>query len=298
MRHLLLVVAVAALAGTNASAAVGPFDPAAGQPGSFAVSKDSASITNWATGYVNYLPGGGVDAEFRTPAKALGKAAGDAFDVVSLGNGGSITLTFAGSIFNGAGDDFAVFENAFSATFLELARVEVSSNGTDFFRFPAYSFTPKPVGPFSESGVDPTNIAGFAGKYVQGYGTPFDLDALSGTLGLNVNDVRYVRVVDVIGNGTEFDDYPAYYNGVPIGGPHAIYDPYPTTGSAGFDLDAIGVIHLVADAVVIPPVVVIPTPVPEPEQYALFVAGLALLARVAQRRRVRTSQISIHRTAI
>jgi len=208
----------------------GPFAPAAGQAGTTAIDKDSLAFTAWATGWTGYQAGTDVDAGWQTPQKALGKAVGDSFDVVSLGNGGSITLTFTQPIANGEGSDFAVFENSFSDTFLELACVEVSSNGADFYRFPNYSYTSSKVGAFGAT--DPTNISGLAGKYRQGYGTPFDLSELAGIAGLDLNNIGYVRIKDILGNGTDRDS---------LGNP--IYDPYKTTGSAGFDLDAIGVIH-------------------------------------------------------
>ena len=56
-----------------------------------------------------------------------------------LGDDGSLVLTFPAPIADGAGPDFAVFENAFSTEFLELAFVEVSSDGTNFTRFPAHA---------------------------------------------------------------------------------------------------------------------------------------------------------------
>ena len=232
------------------------------------ISKDSPLITNWATGYRDYTPGANVDAQWKTPDKALGKAIGDSFDVVTLGDAGRITLTFGGAIVNGAGADFAVFENSFSSTFLELARVDVSSDGTNFYRFPAYSFTPGPVSGFGN--VNPTNLFGFAGKYPQGFGTLFDLNDLADKAGLDVNNVRYVRIVDVVGDGNSFDDSPADF-----GGPQRIYDPYPQVGSAGFDLDAIGVLHFAA------------APVPEPGHLAMLVSGIGLLAIVLRRRRRR-----------
>ena len=75
--------------------------------------------------------------------------------------------------------------------------MEVSSDGQSFFRFPSYSLTSAPVGSFSS--IDPTNINGLAGKYRGGYGTPFDLSSLAGQSGLDVNNVRYVRIVDIVG---------------------------------------------------------------------------------------------------
>lgn len=241
------------------SALAGPFAPAAGQAGSTAVYKDSTEFVQWATAYTNYQPGPNVSAQFQTPDKALGKAVGDAFDIVSLGDQGTITLSFDGYLSNGSGWDFAVFENGFSDTFLELAYVEVSSNGTDFFRFPSYSFTAGPVSAFGT--IDPTNIDGLAGKYRQGYGTTFDLDVLAGTAGLDIDHITQIRLVDIKGDGSEFDSYPAAY-----GGPHAIYDPYPTSGSGGFDLDAVGLRYYTAAAV------------PEPSTYAMLLASLGLIA--------------------
>lgn len=266
MRHTsspwYLALAALALAASGAAHAAGPFAPAAGQAGSTAISKDDSRIVQWATGTQDYLPGTGVDATWKTPEKALGKAVGDSYDVVVLGDNGRITLTFGGYITNGAGADFAVFENSFSDTFLELGWVEVSSDGANFFRFPNYSFTSKPVAGFGS--VDTTNIDGLAGKYRQGYGTPFDLDVLSGTVGLDVNKVQYVRIVDIVGNGSSFDSAG-----------NAIYDPYPTTGSAGFDLEAVGVIHFAQFAT---------TPaIPEPATWMSFALGLGALAFVRAR---------------
>ena len=215
------------------SALAGSYAPAAGQTGSTAIHMDDTSFVGWATGYENYSVGSNVDANWQTPGKALGKAVGNSFDIVTLGRGGSITLTFNSPIVNGSGWDFAVFENSFNDTFLELGYVEVSSNGTDFFRFSNDSQTSSPVGGFGA--VDPTNIDGLAGKYKQGYGTPFDLAALAGAGPLlDINNISYVRILDIIGDGTYTDTSG-----------DVIYDPYPTVLSAGFDLDAVGVINTV-----------------------------------------------------
>ncbi len=235
MRSPVLIFTTLMVLGTAVHA--GPFAPAAGTVGSTAVPKTSTAFTGWATGYTAYVPGTNVDASFRTPDKALGPAVGDSFDTVSLGVGGKITMTFTGSLYNGPGWDFAVFENSFSDTFLELAFVDVSTDGTAFFRFPAFSLTPSPVGAFGS--VDPTNVDGLAGKYRQGYGTPFDLDIFRNVPLIDVNDINFIRITDVVGNGSTFDNWPAS-----LGGPHPIYAPYPTTGSAGFDLDAIGARYL------------------------------------------------------
>ena len=211
----------------------GIYHPAAGQPGSTALHMDDTAFLDWATGWLDYNVGTNVAANWHTPDKALGKAVGSSFDIVCLGRGGEITLTFDTVIADGAGWDFAVFENSFSDTFLELAYVEVSSNGIDFFRFDNDSLTAGPVSGFGA--VDPTDINGLAGKYRQGYGTPFDLADLAGVDPLlDIYNIGYVRLVDIVGDGSYLDTSG-----------DVIYDPYPTVGSAGFDLDAVGVINTV-----------------------------------------------------
>lgn len=215
------------------SQAMASYSPAAGQEGSTAIYMDDPAFVGWATGYVNYEIGSNVDEVWQTPDNALGKAAGTSFDIVSTGRGGRITMIFSTPIIDGEGWDFAVFENAFNDYNLELAFVEVSSNGTDFVRFDTVSLTPDPVGGYGT--VDTTLINGFAGKYKQGYGTPFDLSDISETPGVqsgavDLSSITHIRIIDIIGDGTATDTSG-----------NAIYDPYPTTGSAGFDLDAIGV---------------------------------------------------------
>ena len=208
------------------------YAPAAGQAGSTAVHMDDANIVGWAGDWEDYVVGSHCAAKWQTPEKALGEANGTSFDIVSLGRGGEITLTFECGIGDGIGYDFAVFENSFSGTFLELAYVEVSSDGVNFFRFLNDSLTDSPVGGFGT--IDPTNIGGFGGKYRQGYGTPFDLALLFDPCGVvDTDNVKWVRIVDIVGDGSYLDTSG-----------DVIYDPYPTTGSAGFDLDAIGVLNM------------------------------------------------------
>ncbi len=233
----------------------GPYAPPAGQSGSTAISKDSASFVAWATGSQEFQKGPNAGDSGYPESNVLGPAEGTSFDVLPLGDGGSIVLTFAQPITNGAGADFAVFENGFSDTFLELAFVEVSSNGVDYILFPSVSLTPGPVSAFGT--LDTTDVDGLAGKYRQGFGTPFDLEDLVGEPGLNVNAITHVRITDVIGDGSTQDH---------LG--NDIYDPHGTTGTSGFDLDAIGVLNQV----------------PEPSVLAFLLTALALL-RVWKRSR-------------
>jgi hypothetical protein len=228
MRRSIMFSAISALAAGGFAAdsvLAGPYAPAAGISGSTAIHKDSPLISTWATGYQNYSFGPNVDTQWRNASLAIGPAVGNSFDIVALGDGGAITLTFAEPVGDGAGFDFAIFENSFNDTFLELAWVEVSPDGENFLRFNNDSLTPSPV-PFIGGSIDPTNIDGLAGKYRQGYGTPFDL----ASVGLSV--ATHVRIVDIFGDGTARDST----NDV-------IYDPTPTVGSGGFDLDAVGVLH-------------------------------------------------------
>ncbi len=208
----------------------GPYAPAAGSSGSTAMIFSHPDFVAWASGVSAIAYGANVDSQWKTPALALGPAKNDRYDIVCLGNGGVITMIFPHPIRDGEGGDFAVFENGFGNTFLELAFVEVSSDGIHFYRFPNDSLTPAPVGGFG--GVDPTNLSGLAGKYRGGYGTPFDLADLPDEVELDKQNVRFVRIVDIVGDGSATDSEGKI-----------IYDPYPTTGSGGFDLEAIGVIH-------------------------------------------------------
>jgi hypothetical protein len=193
---------------------------------------------------------------------------------------GSITLTFAHpndpndltnpeyAIRNGGGYDFVVFENAFASLhttpggsitgqmIAELAYVEVSSDGINFVRFPSVSLTPDSVGPYGT--IEISDVYNLAGKHPNSYsictGTPFNLNDISnhqlvvdGTV--DINNIHYVRLVDIPGSGDFYDtandyidpdtfpDWDYYYAG------HPVYDAWVTWGSGGFDLEAIGVLE-------------------------------------------------------
>jgi len=224
----------------------GPFADAGGSAAEPKVAHNDAAIAAWATGWTDYEVGSGCDAIWQTPNKALGPATDDVMDVVCLGNGGRITMTFDRPIRDGEGWDFAVFENAMNDTFLELAFVEVSTDGINFVRFDNCSLTPSPVSAFGA--VEPSNLTGFAGKYKVGFGFGFDLatlaekpEVISGLVALN--NIRYVRIVDIVGDGNTNDNRSlAWRTAYGPNGP--VYDPTPTSGSGGFDLEAVGVRHL------------------------------------------------------
>jgi hypothetical protein len=114
---------------------------------------------------------------------------------------GSAILTFQNPISNGTGFDFAIFENSFNDVFLELAFVEVSSDGVNYIRFPATSNTQTTtqIGPFDNTG-DATKLNNLSGKYRAQYGTPFDLQELTGNPLLNINAITHIKIIDVVGS--------------------------------------------------------------------------------------------------
>lgn len=265
------------------------------QPGNLSISVDGKlsdgsyiNFAGWATGVSGYSPTN-VPAMWRNTENALGKAtADDTWDVVVLGDAGSITLTFGAPICNGDGYDFAVFENSLNDTFLEFGFVEVSTDGSHFVRFPSIYLGSEPVGPDNIDGSgnnDPTNVYNIGCKYMIGYGNGYDLeelkivsDYIAETKGtgecqfsdeyiadfeanysyLDLGNVNYVRIVDVVGDGNTLDSL-----GTPI------YDPYPTHGSPGFDLSGVGVINAV----------------PEPGAVAAIMGLFAVAAAAVRKRR-------------
>ncbi|MHC4205920.1 MAG: DUF4465 domain-containing protein [Planctomycetota bacterium] len=229
----------------------------------------------WATVVADYVPAPGVDGIWADPSYALGPATGDRLDIVSLGDlnrqqiddgltPGQITLSFDEPIRQQDGYEFVVFENGFTSDvsletgsvaglmFAELGYVEVSSNGVDFARFPAVSLAAEAVGSYGT--IEISNVYNLAGKHPNGTGTPFDLqeiadepDVVSGLVDLN--DIRYVRIVDIPGSGDFYDRAVTHID--PASGPfrdyysdnHPIYDAWVTFGSGGVDVEAVGVLH-------------------------------------------------------
>ncbi len=222
----------------------GPFCGAVGTDGCNAIAVDDNSFVAWATNVVvtrgpqNISNPNSPLASFGDETNAIGPATpNNSMDAVSLGDGGSALVTFERPIRNGEGPDFAVFENDINGGFLELAFVEVSSDGVHFVRFPATSLTQTEtqVGTFGL--MDPTFINNLAGKFQIGYGTPFDLEELADSANINIDSIVYVRIIDVVGNiDPQYASYDAFG--------HIVNDPWPTDfASCGFDLTGVGVIH-------------------------------------------------------
>lgn len=255
MRLTSFVITLAALALCAASARAGlysgptqtahPIDPA--------IPSASPSFTEWANaidaGRTQFAPRGS-EAISNTGFNSLGDL--DANQIAAGNSPGYLTVTFPSGIRNGAGADFAVFENGFTlgspnGLFAELAYVEVSTNGADFVRFPSVSTNVAPVqGSGAFAGFDMSNVYNLAGKHAGNFGTPFNLDDLltaPAVLGgaVDLNNIQFVKLVDIPGNGSFLDS---------LGNP--ILDNWLTVGSGGFDFrlpvgQGIGVIHAVPE---------------------------------------------------
>ena len=225
------------------------FAPAQDKPGTTAMHADSSAFVAWATGCVaepgpmNITnPSAGLAGQGWPASNVIGFPEGT-MGVTCLGDGGQATVTFASPICNREGPDFAVFENGFANQgnpdmwFLELGFVEVSSDGVNFFRFPALSMVQTETQIGGMGCIDPAQIHNVASKYGAMYGTPFDLDEVPDDPLLDKDNITHVRIVDVIGNiDPEYCTYDSQG--------HIVNDPWPTPfNSSGFDLDAVGVIH-------------------------------------------------------
>lgn len=189
----------------------------------------------YASELVSFEPGEGAGhGQEDLPGVVLGppngtKEGGSSSSVLSLGAGGSIVLGFGDrSITDGPGDDFIVFENAFYTEFEddgvweELGRVSVSRDGETWHRFPCDTepVDPEDGGPYRWPGCagwtptkdyDPGSIATLDPAATGG--NSFDLASVG------VERVNYVRITDL----TETTDLES---------------------KAGFDLDAVGVVHV------------------------------------------------------
>ena len=201
----------------------------------------------------------------------------DATQIAAGDSPGFLTVTFPRGVRNGAGADFAVFENGFefgspNGLFAELAYVEVSTNGIDFARFPSVSTNTTTVtGSQPFAGFDMSNVYNLAGKHAGGFGTPFDLDDLvndAAVVGgaVDLSNIQYVKLFDIPGSGDYLDSLG---NGI-------IDNWLSAAPTGGFDFrlpvgQGIGVIHAV----------------PEPTTALLLAAVIGLSATRARRVRVR-----------
>ena len=187
----------------------------------------------YARGVVSFEPGPGAGfGQDKLPGVVLGPPRGKgtmagSLDVLSLGVGGQITLSFgAQGIVDGPGDDFIVFENPFwfrgdpLEVFAELAEVSVSEDGERWVSFPCDPGAaqleqerlvwPGCAGYSPTLKYDPWQVVPLRPALVGGDG--FDLAQVG------LQRARFVRLRDRSDQGQ--------------------------APSAGFDLDAVGIVHV------------------------------------------------------
>lgn len=189
-------------------------------------------VPPYATGVEHFSAGSGAgwgvdhfpDIVLGPPAGALKEAAATGEDeVLSLGAGGEIVLSFEHDIVDGPGADFVVFENPFwvrndpKQVWFELGEVSVSQDGETWMTFPC-AVEPSQPGQWPGcAGWTPTKV------YDPETLIPLDPD-LSGGDAFDLADLglewaRYVRIRDLLEDGNS------------------------TGNNVGFDLDAVGVVH-------------------------------------------------------
>ncbi len=178
-----------------------PIDPCSG----FAVSVEEVVYGDGAGFGQDAMPGIVLG-----PPEGAGDSSGS-LDVVSLGNGGTITLGLGDQrIIDGDGPDFIVFENAFyaggneEAPFAELATVEVSEDGTNWIAYPCDAVA-APYG--SCAGWHPV-FASSANPSID----PKDPEAAGGDAfdlaDVGVTSARFIRIIDradIVGLNGAFD---------------------------------------------------------------------------------------------
>lgn len=200
VRAIGLVIVLASLVGCGAEDPADESGGSLGQP----ITCNGAGA-RFATGTIahSFGPGQSVGQNlFPKPILGPPKGAGcceGSLDVVSLGNGGSVTVEFAhNAIVDGPGPDFIVFENAFyvngdeSVVFAELATVAVSEDGSSWTEFPCTA-TEAPYG--SCAGQAPVYAGPDAPEI-----DPLDPTAAGGDAfdlaDVGVERARYVRITD------------------------------------------------------------------------------------------------------
>lgn len=232
---LCLCVALAACGAADPSSTQqGLGDDAGTQPGADVGSHPAvvpaAQPAKYATTVVSFTAGdGGGYGEDQLPGIVQGPPHGGgccygSTDVLSLGNGGEVVMGLApgDEIVDGEGPDFIVFENAFTIAndpnnvFTELGEVSVSEDGVTWTTFPCDPKSGPPSfgncagwRPVNATPEEPVDVASSA----KAGGDAFDLAAIG------VRKAKLVRIRDLRSNR------PAQQ------------------GMAGFDLDAIAVLH-------------------------------------------------------
>lgn len=184
---------------------------------------ETAPASRFASCVDAFTPGDGAGfGQESFPAVVFGAPKGGgshagSTDVLSLGKGGSIVVGFgANAVVDGPGPDLLVFENAFyigdhpDKPFAEPGEVSVSDDGASWATFPCA----KDQFPYE-------GCAGWHPVFAESDASALDPASAGGDAfdlaDVGLAEVRFVRIVDVSDHGAE--------------------------PNAGFDLDAVAVIH-------------------------------------------------------
>lgn len=172
--------------------------------------------SGFATEVVDHFFGGGQDfGQDAFPEPVLGGPQGGgvtrgSLDVMSLGNGGWVTLGFSPRVIvDGSGPDFIVFENPFyaggdpQAPVAELGTVAVSVDGEEWYEFSCEPGDAPPYPgcagwtPVAADVTEPESVSPF--EPGQAGGEAFDLSDLG------LQEARFVRITDLVGDDVIFD---------------------------------------------------------------------------------------------
>jgi hypothetical protein len=169
-----------------------------------------------------YPADGATYGQDKFPDNIYGPPESSRTDVVSFGNGGFMIIELKGYVIvNDSGADFTIFENPFSG-WTERATVAVSSDGISYTSFPCDPFDPEGVyegcagvneinySEIDEDMLDPSSSGG----------DTYDLATIDAP-----EPIRYIKITD----------------------DETCTSPPLCTSSAGFDLDAIGIINGIND---------------------------------------------------
>jgi hypothetical protein len=159
-------------------------------------------------------------------------------------------------VYDGQGTNLAPVARGNNFVWTKPAFVDVSSDDTNWARFPVTYWNTDilfqatvPDSPDHWLSQDVTMIDGLAGKFILQYGTPFSLAALTNApqvIGgsVNLDNIRYVRLTDVVGDGSTADQYgnpiySPYYDGTQL--PALV--PTPDSSTDGFCLRGVAILE-------------------------------------------------------
>ncbi len=136
-------------------------------------------------------------------------------------------------VYYNSGTNLVPVARGYNFIWTKLAFVDVSSDDTNWARFPTTYLNTDvlfqatvPDSPDHWLSQDATMIDGLAGRTALQYGTPFSLSVLTNNPNVrsgavNLSNIRYIRLTDVVGDGSTTDQYgnpiySPYYDGTQV----------------------------------------------------------------------------------